>query len=366
MPLTPADVHNVAFSKPPIGKRGYNEDEVDQFLDLVEDTLAQLQDDNDDLRAKLEQGGSAPAGDGVDEAKLRKEIEEELRKEYEAKLTDARKATEKAESEAKNAKAELQKTKAELEAAKKKAEQQPQKAAAVAAVPQDTAPATADTHMQAAKVLGLAQEMADRLTSEAQAESRSMLDEARTAAEAQLADADEKSQAQLADAKKRAEQQINEADTRAKSLVADAEKRAQETTNQATSRAEAQIRQAEEKANALQADAERKHTEIMATVKQQQTALETRIAELRTYEREYRTRPEDPAGDPAAGARGPRFRGPERRRRKAELVRLKPVGVGTTQVVPPPRAFLTPERNGHRSPCIIPSDCSAVSAGNTQ
>ncbi len=31
MPLTPADVHNVAFSKPPIGKRGYNEDEVDAF-----------------------------------------------------------------------------------------------------------------------------------------------------------------------------------------------------------------------------------------------------------------------------------------------------------------------------------------------
>ena len=26
MPLSPADVHNVAFSKPPIGKRGYNED----------------------------------------------------------------------------------------------------------------------------------------------------------------------------------------------------------------------------------------------------------------------------------------------------------------------------------------------------
>ena len=54
MPLTPADVHNVAFSKPPIGKRGYNEDEVDQFLDLVEDTLAQLQDENDDLRARIE------------------------------------------------------------------------------------------------------------------------------------------------------------------------------------------------------------------------------------------------------------------------------------------------------------------------
>ena len=56
------------------------------------------------------------------------------------------------------------------------------------------------------------------------------------------------------------------------------------------SHAEAQIKAAEDKANALQADAERKHTEIMATVKQQQSALETRIAELRTFEREYRTR----------------------------------------------------------------------------
>jgi DivIVA domain-containing protein len=37
--LTPEDVHNVAFSKPPVGKRGYNEDEVDAFLDLIEERL---------------------------------------------------------------------------------------------------------------------------------------------------------------------------------------------------------------------------------------------------------------------------------------------------------------------------------------
>ena len=42
MPLTPADVHNVAFSKPPIGKRGYNEDEVDAFLDLVQNEMTRL------------------------------------------------------------------------------------------------------------------------------------------------------------------------------------------------------------------------------------------------------------------------------------------------------------------------------------
>jgi DivIVA domain-containing protein len=40
MALTPEDVHNVAFSKPPIGKRGYDEDQVDDFLELVERELA--------------------------------------------------------------------------------------------------------------------------------------------------------------------------------------------------------------------------------------------------------------------------------------------------------------------------------------
>jgi len=33
--VTPADIRNVAFSKPPFGKRGYSEDEVDAFLDRV-------------------------------------------------------------------------------------------------------------------------------------------------------------------------------------------------------------------------------------------------------------------------------------------------------------------------------------------
>jgi DivIVA domain-containing protein len=37
--LTPEQVRDVAFSKPPIGRRGYNEDEVDAFLDYVEAAL---------------------------------------------------------------------------------------------------------------------------------------------------------------------------------------------------------------------------------------------------------------------------------------------------------------------------------------
>ncbi|MBS4101725.1 DivIVA domain-containing protein [Tsukamurella paurometabola] len=54
--LTPDDVRNVAFAKPPIGKRGYNEDQVDSFLDDVEATLR-------DLYARLAryEGSSGPA-----------------------------------------------------------------------------------------------------------------------------------------------------------------------------------------------------------------------------------------------------------------------------------------------------------------
>ena len=61
MPLTPADVHNVAFKKPPIGKRGYDEEEVDAFLDEVERELARLIEENSELRMQIERGGGRKA-----------------------------------------------------------------------------------------------------------------------------------------------------------------------------------------------------------------------------------------------------------------------------------------------------------------
>ena len=39
--ITPVDIHNVAFSKPPIGQRGYNEHEVDAFFDACQAELEQ-------------------------------------------------------------------------------------------------------------------------------------------------------------------------------------------------------------------------------------------------------------------------------------------------------------------------------------
>jgi DivIVA domain-containing protein len=60
MPLTPAQVRGVAFNKPPIGKRGYHEDEVDALLNVVEAELARLLEENTHLRNQLTQGDQQP------------------------------------------------------------------------------------------------------------------------------------------------------------------------------------------------------------------------------------------------------------------------------------------------------------------
>src|SRR5215218_724070 len=74
MPLTPADVHNVAFKKPPIGKRGYDEEEVDAFLDEVERELARLIEENNELRAQAERGGGRGGGGGGSDPRLGAEL----------------------------------------------------------------------------------------------------------------------------------------------------------------------------------------------------------------------------------------------------------------------------------------------------
>jgi len=67
MPLTPADIHNVAFKKPPIGKRGYDEEEVDAFLDEVEQELIRLLEENGALRDRMDRtGGGGMPGGGAD------------------------------------------------------------------------------------------------------------------------------------------------------------------------------------------------------------------------------------------------------------------------------------------------------------
>ena len=55
MPVTAADVRNIVFNKPSIGKRGYHEDEVDAFLDVVGAELARLHTENNNLHNRVDQ-----------------------------------------------------------------------------------------------------------------------------------------------------------------------------------------------------------------------------------------------------------------------------------------------------------------------
>jgi DivIVA domain-containing protein len=221
MPVTAADVRNVAFSKPPIGKRGYHEDEVDAFLDVVGAELARLNTENNDLRNRV------------------------------AQLEQWQRAT-------------------PVDTGPTLRPPQPPGPVITPIPPprtEQTSPG-GDHHGQAAKVLGLAQEIADRLTREAKTEADQMLSKARTTSEQQLCQA-----------RTKAEGMVNEARTRAETMLTDAGRRAENLE-----------RQSREKAASLERDAVRQHAEIIGSISQEKSNLEKKIDDLRAFEHEYRTR----------------------------------------------------------------------------
>jgi DivIVA domain-containing protein len=61
MALTPVDVHNIVFSKATFGRRGYDEEEVDAFLNEIETTLAGLHEEI----ARRGSGTAQPTGDAA-------------------------------------------------------------------------------------------------------------------------------------------------------------------------------------------------------------------------------------------------------------------------------------------------------------
>jgi cell division septum initiation protein DivIVA len=125
-----------------------------------------------------------------------------------------------------------------------------------------------DHNVQAVKVLGLAQEMAERLTGEAKAEADAILNTARATSTRLLSEATAKAEGMVSEARTRAETMLNDARSKAETLD----------------------RQSRDKATSLERDAARKHTEILGSISQEKIILEKKIDELRTFEHEYRTR----------------------------------------------------------------------------
>jgi DivIVA domain-containing protein len=61
MPLTPADIHNMSFKKSALGRRGYDEEQVDALLDAVTLEMIELLEDNEALREQVRRAVAAVA-----------------------------------------------------------------------------------------------------------------------------------------------------------------------------------------------------------------------------------------------------------------------------------------------------------------
>jgi DivIVA domain-containing protein len=282
MPLTPAEVHNVAFKKPPIGKRGYDEEEVDAFLDIVEVELSRLIEENNDLRSRVGSGGGAPIEGGTvagadpaelaaardENGRLRSHIDE-LEKALSRGSDGAQQQVVQLQQQLAQTEQQLDEHRRQLDQARQGVEQAQQRAQAAEQAanaaqvqaaqsrPVEGGPATQEHHAQAVQMLALAQQTADQHLAQSKAEAERLLAEATAHAESTVADAQSKSEAQLTEAEQRSRQLDDESNARANRTVQDAEQRA---------------------------------ATITAQFEQRKAALERRVEELRTFEREYRTR----------------------------------------------------------------------------
>jgi DivIVA domain-containing protein len=174
MPLTPADVHNVAFKKPPIGKRGYDEEEVDAFLDEVERELARLIEENSELRAQSDRGGAPrPAAAGGDPRVAQENVE------LKAQLDRLNRDKAAAEQAARQMQAELEQLRGQGGAV------------------------SGDGEQQALRVLMMAQRTADDHVNDARREADKLLTDARTKAEEVTRDSRAKADALERDARQR-------------------------------------------------------------------------------------------------------------------------------------------------------------------
>ena len=174
MPLTPADVRNKQFSTTRL-RPGYDEEEVDAFLDEVEAELDRLIQENEELRAKLTEvlrGGNSPATAALN-APHAEPAQELMAAEPPPRHEPERRP--------------------EPVMMKKPVEDNMDTAARVLALAQQTADqAIADARREADETLGRARREADDILTKARRQSEQMTSDARARAESLERDAQER------------------------------------------------------------------------------------------------------------------------------------------------------------------------------
>ncbi|MDA0567046.1 DivIVA domain-containing protein [Streptomonospora sp. S1-112] len=215
MPLTPADVRNKQFSTTRL-RPGYDEEEVDAFLDEVESELDRLIQENEELRGKLAEclRGKVPNAGMQDFQQPQDQLPPEPPQPEPIRPEPPQPV-----------------------------EQQ------IPAMAGMGLPGSEENMDTAARVLALAQQTADQAISDARREADETLGRARHEADDILGKA-----------RRQAEQIVNEARARSENLDRDAQER---------------------------------HRQVMGSLVQQREELEHKVAGLKDFEREYRSRLKD-------------------------------------------------------------------------
>ncbi|GAA4945648.1 hypothetical protein GCM10023224_31210 [Streptomonospora halophila] len=231
MPLTPADVRNKQFSTTRL-RPGYDEEEVDAFLDEVETELDRLIQENEELRGKLAEclRGKVPNA-GMQDFQQQPQ-EQQLPPEPQPEPA----ARQEPPQQPQQPQPQPQ-------------PQQPLEQQIPAMAANMGLPGSEENMDTAARVLALAQQTADQAISDARREADETLGRARHEADDILGKA-----------RRQAEQIVNEARARSENFDRDAQER---------------------------------HRQVMGSLVQQREELEHKVAELKDFEREYRSRLKD-------------------------------------------------------------------------
>ncbi|MBO3745431.1 DivIVA domain-containing protein [Streptosporangiaceae bacterium NEAU-GS5] len=213
MPLTPADVRNKQFSTTRL-RPGYDEEEVDAFLDEVEAELDRLIQENEELRAKLAEclRGKVPGGVGMGGS---------------MQMAPAPVAE-------------------PAPVAVPEPVRQPEPVRPEPVPVGMGMPPAEDNMDTAARVLALAQQTADQA---------------------------------IADARREADETVTRARREADDILGKARRQAEQIIGDARARAET-----------LERDAQERHRQAMGSLVQTRDELERKVEELRSFEREYRSR----------------------------------------------------------------------------
>ena len=295
MAFMPEDVLNKNFTATQF-RRGYDEHEVDDFLDEIVVELRRLTSENEDLSRQLkacqEDKGVIPSG-AKDKIAAARASAEQAEKESAARIAKANAEAEHAESQAAErmraekdsglriARANADADRAEALAAerKKSAEESAKEIArsafAVPAAPKEvprTAAKDEGTAVaglgSAAGVLALAEKLHAEYVSEGQKTRERLI------GEGQL----------------RHDQVVGEASAKQEELRYTAQAKHDALIAEATARHEQMITEARERATGMVAEAQQKRAEVLQTLGHERSVLQKKIDELRTFERDYRAR----------------------------------------------------------------------------